>query len=105
MSPRARRVLAALGFFTIAAGLGAAALQDDGRTWKVHAKDRPQPEMVEPGRAGTAARPGTAPSDAIVLLSEGSGLDAWSNGKWTFADGVMGVKPGTGDTFIPASRA
>ena len=103
MSPRPRRVLAVLGIFSIAAGLGAAAMQDDGKTWKVHAKDRPQPEMVEPGRASTGARPGTAPSDAIVLLSEDSGLDAWSNGKWTFADGVMQVKPGTGDTFTKAA--
>ena len=53
MSPRPRRVLAILGIFSIAAGLGAAAMQDDGKTWKVHAKDRPQPEMVEPGRAST----------------------------------------------------
>ena len=69
-----------------------------GKVWDVHDMDRPQAASVEPGRAATASTPGTAPSDAIVLLGKGSGMDAWNHDKWTpDADGVAQVKPGSGD--------
>jgi len=103
MTARRHRAFAAFAILGLAAGLGCAAIVQDGAKWKVHDKDRPQPAMVEPGAAGTATRPGTAPSDAIVLLGEGTGLDAWQNGKWTFKDGVMSVTPGTGDNFTKDS--
>ena len=103
MSRRSRRPLAVLGLVSLAAGCAIAAGQDENGRWKVHAKDRPQPPMVTPGAEGTPQRPGTAPSDATVLLSADTGLDGWSNGKWLFKDGVMEVKPGTGDTFTKES--
>ena len=80
-SSRSRLLLASLGIAGIAGIAGAFAFAD-ARTgegaddWKVHDMDRPQPAMVTPGVAGTATTPGTAPSDAIVLLGKGSGLDA-----------------------------
>ncbi len=104
MPRRSRTIIAVLGIVSLAAGLAAAtAVQDGGGKWKVHAQDRPQPAMVTAGTSGDAGRLGTAPSDAIVLVSADSGLDAWSNGKWTFKDGVMSVTPGTGDTFSKQS--
>ena len=68
MSRRSSRILAVLGVVFLAAGV-AATMQDDGRRWKVHDKNRPQPPMVTPGMESTGERPGTAPSDAIVLHS------------------------------------
>ena len=104
MPRRSRHIIAVLGIVSLAAGLAAAtAVQDAGGKWKVHAMDRPQPAMVTAGTAGDAGRIGTAPSDAIVLVGADSGLDAWSNGKWTFKDGVMSVTPGTGDTMTKDS--
>lgn len=50
-----------------------------------------EPAQVE---AGIAITP--APSDAIVLF-DGSNLDAWERDDWEIADGVLTVKPGTGD--------
>ena len=75
MSRRSSRILAVLGVVFLAAGV-AATMQDDGRRWKVHDKNRPQPPMVTPGMESTGERPGTAPSDAIVLLSPETGRDA-----------------------------
>ena len=37
-----------------------------------------------------------APSDAIVLF-DGTNLDAWDGGAWEVADGVVTVKPGSGE--------
>ena len=103
---RSRLLLASLGI----AGIAGAFAFADARTgegaddWKVHDMDRPQPAMVTPGVAGTATTPGTAPSDAIVLLGKGSGLDAWKNGKWKVGnDGVMKVVPGSGDNHTRQS--
>ena len=68
------------------------------KVWPVHDMKRPQPSMVEPGMTGTGSTPGTAPSDATVLLGPGSGMGAWDHDRWTVgADGVMQVKSGTGD--------
>ena len=69
-----------------------------GKVWNVHDMERPQPALVQPGSCGSATTPGTAPSDAIVLLGPGSGMKAWNHDKWTLdANGVAQVKPGTGD--------
>ena len=69
--------------------------------FEVHDLKRPLPPVVDPG---PAAPPVAPPSDATVLLSltGAGGLDAWRGGdgkapKWTLADGVMTVTPGTGD--------
>jgi len=55
----------------------------------------PEPRIVTPGKMNTA------PSDAIVLF-DGTNLDAFTDlsdnpASWTVEDGVMTVKPGTGD--------
>lgn len=57
-------------------------------------------EVWEPVPEVVTANPGQAPSDAIVLL--GDNASAWEsvNGgdvQWTMMDGVLTVKPGTGD--------
>ena len=58
----------------------------------------PVPEKVVPG-----VEAGAPPSDAIVLF-DGKDLSQWVNSKgekaeWTVADGVLSVKPGTGNIF------
>lgn len=95
-----------IGLFALAGFcmIGLAVAQDAGKSWGVHAMDRPQPETVAPGTPGTADRPGTPPSDAIVLIGPGKGLDAWDHQRWTITeDGVVQVKPGTGDNKTKAS--
>lgn len=68
--------------------------------WRVHDINRPNPPIIEAGEAG---EPVGAPSDATVLLGEGTGLDAWqhADGKsadWMVKDdGSVQVKAGTGD--------
>jgi len=49
------------------------------------------PEIVTPGETPTCA-----PSDAIVLF-DGTSLDAWEGGDWEVADGILTVKPGSGN--------
>ncbi len=57
----------------------------------------PVPPRVTPG-----AKPGAAPSDAIVLF-DGRNLDAWKSAKadapagWKVVNGEMVIAPGTGD--------
>lgn len=59
----------------------------------------PEPPVVRPTSAGTAG----PPSDAIVLLGGGDGLDEWisadgrSPARWDVRDGVMTVRKGTGN--------
>ena len=58
--------------------------------WKQHDWERPLPPVVVPAPAGSPAAP---PSDAIVLF-DGSGLDAWTDGQgnpsgWKVVDGAM----------------
>jgi hypothetical protein len=73
-----------------------------GTPWHVHDPDRPQPPVITPGAASTQDAPGQAPSDATVLFGGNEkDLANWQqeNGKptqWTFEDGAMVVKPGTG---------
>ena len=50
-----------------------------------------KPPIVTPGE-----KPGDPPSDAIILF-DGKNLDAWQGGAWTVEDGVITVKPGSGD--------
>jgi len=54
-----------------------------GTSWHVHDGMRPQPRIVESGRAGGP------PADAIVLF-DGSDMDEW-NKSWKIADGYMEV--------------
>jgi hypothetical protein len=76
--------------------------------YEVHDPMRPLPPVVDPGPARPPVAP---PSDAVVLLPlAGGDLSAWRGGdggppKWTLADGVMTVTPGTGDLRTAADFA
>jgi len=65
--------------------------------WPIHAPNRPQPVVVDPG---PGALPVPAPKDAIVLFN-GTDLSKWvgAEGKapaWVVRDGYFEVRPGTG---------
>lgn len=70
--------------------------------WHVHDGTRPQPKIVDPGTASTEETPGKPPSDAVILF-DGKDLSHWrkrannDDAAWTVENGVMTVKPGTGD--------
>lgn len=70
-----------------------------GSTYKVHDKNRPHPQVVEPGTASTQEQAGKPPADAIVLF-DGKDLSGWKGGrgdaKWKVENGCMEVN-GTGD--------
>jgi hypothetical protein len=71
--------------------------------WEVHSKDRPQPEVINPGTQSTQDRVGIPPSDAVVLFN-GEDLSAWENGKgeeagWKIENGEMVIPGGTGSIF------
>lgn len=88
--------LAAVGgaaFFTMAAD------EPAKEVWHVHDRARPQPPVVTPGTASTQDQPGTAPSDATILL-DGKDLSHWENDKgeacpWKVEDGAMVVTKGS----------
>lgn len=81
-------------------GLLAAAGLQETKEWAIHDPNRPQPAVITSGTPSCGTSAGTAPSDAIDLFNGGS-LDAWRTGKgpakWTVQDGVLVVKPRTGD--------
>lgn len=69
--------------------------------WKIHDRNRPQPPIVTPGQASTQDRPGSPPSDAIVLF-DGKDLSKWQGAdggpaKWKVEDGYFEVAPRTGN--------
>jgi hypothetical protein len=89
-------VLALIGLGVAAAfGLG---YQDTplipGTNWHVHDGTRPQPKVITPG-----AKPGDAPSDAVVLF-DGKDLSKWKSGKeeakWVVKDGYFECVPKSG---------
>lgn len=93
-----KAMIAALGIATVPGAMAMAqgAGQKPGFTdtpmlpggkWHVHDPDRPAPTVVTP-----SAKPGGAPSDAIVLF-DGTSLDAWKGerGPWTLEKGIMTV--------------
>ena len=63
--------------FSITASNPNDATTSGDQEWPVHDMERPQPTMVNPGMTGTAKAPGTAPSDATVLLGPGTGMKHW----------------------------
>ncbi len=72
-----------------------------GSEWKVHDKERPHPRVVTPGTPSTQEKPGTPPSDAVVLF-DGTDLSGWEgrDGKeagWLVENGYMEVVPKSGD--------
>lgn len=63
------------------------------QVWEVHDMNRPRPKVVTPGDWSTADKPGTAPSDAIVLF-DGKNLDEWIGAdgkptKWKLVNGTL----------------
>lgn len=54
--------------------------------WHVHDPDRPAPPRVDPG---PPLPPSAAPSDAVVLFTEGGDLSAWQPGKWSVQEGLL----------------
>ena len=68
-----------------------------GTKWRVHDGERPQPRVVTPG-----AKPGEAPSDAVVLF-DGQDLSQWVSSKdggaaqWKVENGYMEAVGGAGD--------
>ena len=65
------------------------------------APDPSVPPIIKPGEYGTPEKPGTPPSDAIVLF-DGSNFKQWENAKdgsevtWKLVDGAMEVVKGKG---------
>jgi len=70
--------------------------------WPIHDETRPMSRVVDPGTPSTADKPGTPPSDAVVLF-DGKDLSKWrqdkdgSPAKWKVASGYAEVAAGTGD--------
>lgn len=77
---------------------GPLAAQPDPQ-WPIHAKDRPQPLIVQPGPSNLPVR---APPGAIVLF-DGTDLSKWVQARsgdsatWMVRDGYFEVRAGTGD--------
>lgn len=76
-----------------------------GQKWHVHDIRRPVPPVVTPGELSTYDKPGTPPSDAIVLF-DGKDLSNWCHinpdepsellaAQWKVQDGYFEVTPGT----------
>jgi hypothetical protein len=70
-----------------------------GQKWKVHDIDRPRPRVITPATASSQERPGTPPSDAVVLF-DGKDLSQWKGGRrggppgepgWKVENGYMEV--------------
>jgi hypothetical protein len=77
---------------------------DDIHAWGIHDMNRPQPPRVEPGTFSTQEKPGTPPSDAVLLFdgTEAS-LAKWLSDKqppeptkWIVKDGTLQCVPGSG---------
>ena len=77
---------------------------DATHPWAIHDMNRPQPPRVEPGGFSSQDKPGTPPSDAIVLFSgKAEDIEKWQadkpNGeptKWEVKDGALQCVPGSG---------
>ena len=79
-----------------------------GQPWRVHDLMRPRPAVVTPGELSTYDKPGTPPSDAIVLF-DGTDLNNWCHvspdpgspdqmleAQWKVENGYFEVAPNTG---------
>jgi 3-keto-disaccharide hydrolase len=67
--------------------------------WKIHDVDRPQPPIVDPGKAST--KQPTPPSSDAIILFEGKDLSKWISGtgaaaRWKVKKGYMEVVKGAG---------
>ncbi len=77
---------------------------DATHPWAIHDMNRPQPVRVEPGTFGSQEKPGTPPSDAVILFGgKAEDLEKWQADKtpeeatkWEVKDGVLQCVPGAG---------
>ena len=77
---------------------------DDTHAWAIHDMNRPQPPRVEPGTFSTQEKPGTPPSDAVILFDGTEGtLGNWLGDKqppeptkWVVKEGTLQCVPGSG---------
>ena len=77
---------------------------DANHPWAVHDMNRPQPPLVQPGTPSTQDKPGTPPSDAIVLFDGTEAtLKNWESDKegtpptqWIVKEGALQCAPGSG---------
>ncbi len=77
---------------------------DETHPWAVHDPNRPQPPLVKPGTFSTADKPGTPPSDAVILFDGTEAtLANWiadkspeEPTKWVVRDGTLQCVPGAG---------
>jgi hypothetical protein len=72
-----------------------------GGKWHVHDGDRPPAPVIRPGTCSTQEKPGSPPSDAVVLF-DGTDLSHWRDGKggpapWKVEDGAMVIASGKGE--------
>ena len=76
--------------------------QGTRQQWAPRDRNRPVPSIVTPGTAGSQAKAGAPPSDAVVLFN-GRDLSNWETvsgggpAKWRVGKGYFEVAPGTGD--------
>jgi hypothetical protein len=72
--------------------------------WAVHDMNRPQPVQVTPGSFSSDERPGTPPSDAVILFSgRPEDIQKWQSDKpggeptkWVVENGLLQCVPGSG---------
>lgn len=77
---------------------------DSTHPWAIHDMNRPQPTRVEAGSFSTQEKPGTPPSDAIILFGGNAAeIEKWQADKqpaqptkWEVKDGVLQCVPGSG---------
>ncbi|MFN0080695.1 MAG: DUF1080 domain-containing protein [Prosthecobacter sp.] len=76
---------------------------DATHPWAIHDMNRPQPMRVEPGTFSSQEKPGTPPSDAIILFGgKAEEIEKWisdKNGeptKWVVKESVLQCVPGSG---------
>src|SRR2546423_13979534 len=71
--------------------------------WEIHDRNRPVPQVIDPGTSSTQEAAGRAPSDAIVLFN-GKDLSKWQHkdgvaAKWKVENGYFEVVPKTGQLY------
>lgn len=77
---------------------------DSTHPWAIHDMNRPQPARVEAGSFSSQEKPGTPPSDAIILFGGNAAeIEKWQADKqpaqptkWEVKDGVLQCVPGSG---------
>lgn len=95
------KLLITITLFVMMASIIRISGAEDDSKWKIHDRNQPLPEVVDPGTAGTNDNPGRPPSDAVVLF-DGKDLSQWRalDGKaarWVVKDGYMQPVKGSGD--------